>query len=95
MSVHLPPPSRWQPSWMSNARTTGDRLENDPIAKKPKAAGPPGRAVLLGAHTPLLSARCPFPVKSLTSSARVPPRTVHFRVVDKSPPTGAGRGSPS
>ena len=95
MSFHLPPPSRWHPSWLSNACPTGDSLETDPITTKPEAAEPHGRAVLLGSHTLLLSAWRPFPVKSLALSACVSPRTIHFQVVDKSPCSSPGRGSPS
>ena len=39
--------------------------------------------------------RRPFPIKSLALSAHVSPRTIHFRVLDKSPVSGPGRGSPS
>ena len=39
--------------------------------------------------------RCPFPVKSLALSAHVSPWTIHFRVLDKSPVSGPGRGPPS
>ena len=38
---------------------------------------------------------CPFPVKSLASSACVSPRTIYFWVLDKSPVLGRGRGPPS
>ena len=38
---------------------------------------------------------CPFPIKSLALSAHVSPRTIHFRVLDKSPVSGPGRGPPS
>ena len=38
---------------------------------------------------------CPFPVKSLALSAHVSPWTIHFRVLDKSPVSGPGRGPPS
>ena len=38
---------------------------------------------------------CPFPIKSLALSADVFPRTIHFRVLDKSPVSGPGRGLPS
>ena len=38
---------------------------------------------------------CPFPIKSLTLSAHVSPRTIHFWVLDKSPVSGLGRGPPS
>ena len=39
--------------------------------------------------------RRPFPIRSLASSARVSPRTIHFRVLDKSPLSGPGRRPPS
>ena len=35
---------------------------------------------------------CPFPIKSLALSADVSPRTIHFRVLDKSPVSALGRG---
>ena len=38
---------------------------------------------------------CPFPIKSLALSAHVSPRTIHLRVLDKSPVSGPGRGPPS
>ena len=38
---------------------------------------------------------CPFPIKSLALLAHVSPRTIHFRVLDKSPVLGPGRGLPS
>ena len=38
---------------------------------------------------------CPFPIKSLALSVHVSPRTIHFRVLDKSPVSGPGRGPPS
>ena len=38
--------------------------------------------------------RPPFPIKSLALSARVSPQAIHFRVLDKSPLSGPGRGSP-
>ena len=37
----------------------------------------------------------PFPIKSLALSAHVSPRTIHFRVLDKSPVSGPGRGPSS
>ena len=39
--------------------------------------------------------RCPFPIKSLALSAHVSPRTIHFRLLDKSLVSGPGRGPPS
>ena len=38
---------------------------------------------------------CPFPIKSLAFSAHASPWTIHFRVLDKSPVLGPGRGLPS
>ena len=38
---------------------------------------------------------CPFPIKSLALSAHVSPWMIHFRVLDKSPLSGPGRGPPS
>ena len=37
----------------------------------------------------------PFPIKSLALSAHVFPQTIQFLVLDKSPLSGPGRGSPS
>ena len=39
--------------------------------------------------------RCRFRIKSLALSAHVSPRTIHLRVLDKSPVSGPGRGPPS
>ena len=39
--------------------------------------------------------RRPFPIKSLALSAHVSPQTIHFRVLDKNPLSGLGRGPPS
>ena len=73
-------------------RLAKDYLETNPITIKPKTASheaeqfswvplpscsPPGR---------------PFPIKSLALSAHVSPWTIHFRVLDKSPVLGPGRG---
>ena len=43
----------------------------------------------------LLSAQVPFPIKSCALSAHLYPHTIHFRVLDKSPLSGPGRGHPS
>ena len=37
----------------------------------------------------------PFPIKYLALSAHVSPHTIHFRMLDKSPVSGPGRGPPS
>ena len=98
-------PSLWHPSWLNKVCTTRkdsgsewlakDNLETNPITINPETAShvteqfswvplpycsPPG---------------CPFPIKSLALSAQVSPRTIHFRVLDKSPVSGPGRGPPS
>ena len=97
-------PSCYHPSWLSNVGATRkdselewlakDHPETNPISVKPETAShvaeqfswvplpycsPPGR---------------PFPIKSLPLSARVSPRTIHFRVLDKSPVSGPDRGPP-
>ena len=41
------------------------------------------------------TSRQPFPMKPLALSACMPPWTIHSRVLDKSPLSGAGRGPPS
>ena len=98
-------PSLWHPSWVNKACTTRkdseskwlskDNPETDLVTIKPATAShvteqfswvplpycsPPG---------------CPFPIKSLALSAHVSPQTIHFRVLDKSPVSGPGRGPPS
>ena len=71
-----------------------DNPETNPITMKPKAVShvaeqfswvplpscsPPGR---------------PFPIESHALSAHVSPRTIHFWMLDKSPVSGPGKGSP-
>ena len=69
-----------------------DNPEINPIIIKPKRA----RYVAeLFSWVPLpywSPPRCPFPTKSLALSAHVSPWTIHFRVLDKSPVSGPGRG---
>ena len=72
MSNHLPEPSHWHPSCLSNACTTRKDCESEglakdnpgtnPITMKPETE-PRGRAVLLGSPTLLLSAQAPLPNK--------------------------------
>ena len=99
-------PFRWHPSWLNKACTTRknsesewlakDNPETNPISIKPKTASQFCRAVLPGSLTLLLSPPgCSFPIKSLTLSAHVSPQTIHFRVLDKSPVSGPGKGPPS
>ena len=74
-----------QNDWLKN-------LETNPITIKPKTASHVAELfswVPLPCCSPL---GCPFPIKSLTLSADVSPRTIHFRVLDKSPVSGPGRG---
>ena len=98
-----PPP--WNPSWLSNACATRkdsesewlarDNLETNSITIKPETASHVAEQV---SWVPLPSCSppgCPFPVKSLALSACVSPRTIHFQVLDKSPLSGPGRGTPS
>ena len=98
-------PSLWHPSWLNKAWTTGkgsesewlakDNPETNPITINPKAASHSAEQfswVPLSCCSP---PGCPFPVKSLALSAHVSSLTIHFRVLDKSPASGPGRGSPS
>ena len=98
-------PSRWTPYWLSNAHTTRkepksewlarDNPETNPITIKIWDCEPPSRVVLLGSFTLLLSAQAPFSNKVSYLSARVPPQTIHFQVLDKNPFWGPGRDPPS
>ena len=98
-------PPHWNPSWLSNVCTTRkdpesewlarDNPETNPITIKPKTASHMAEQyswVLLPSCFP---PGCPFPIKSLALSAHVSPQTIHFRVLDKSPLSGPGRGPPS
>ena len=83
------------PSWLNKACTTRrdseserlakDHPETNPITIKPKTAS---HVAELFSWVPLPYCSppgCPFPIKSLALSADVFPRTIHFRVLDKSP----------
>ena len=72
-----------------------DHAETNPITIKPETAS---HAAEQFSCVPLLYCSppgCPFPIKSLALSAHVSPRTIHFRVLDKSSVSGSGRGPPS
>ena len=98
-------PSRYHPSWLSYACATRkdselewlakDHPETNPITIKPETVSHEAElfswVLLLYCSPP----GCPFPIKSLALSARVSPWTIHFRVLDKSPVSGCGRGPPS
>ena len=95
-------PSLWHPSWLNKACTTrkdseSEQLaignpETNPITIKPKTVSHEAEQ-FSWVHLPYCSPPgCPFRIKSPTLSAHVPPRTIHFRVLDKSPLSGPGRG---
>ena len=98
-------PPLWHPSWPIKACTTRKDSESEwlakdnpdinPITIKPETASHVAELfswVLLPYCSP---PGCPFPIKSLALWAHVSPRTIHFRLLDKSPVSGPGRGSPS
>ena len=95
-------PSRWRPSWLSNAWATRkdsesewlhkESLRTNPITIKSETASHVAELFFLPYCSPT---RHPFPKKSLALSAHVSPQTIHFWVLDKSPVSGPGRGSPS
>ena len=95
-------PSLWRPSWLNKAGTTRkdaesewlakDNPETNPVTIKPETASYVAEQF---SWVPLPSCSppgCPFPIKSLAFSAHVSPQTIHFRVLDKSPVLGPGRG---
>ena len=97
--------SRQHPSWLSDACAprkdselewlAKDHPETNPITIKPETGSHLAEQfswVPLPYCSPLW---CPFPIKSLALSAHVSPWTIHFRVLDKSPVSGPGRGPPS
>ena len=75
--------------------TLKDHQETNPITIKPETASHMAEQ-LSRVPLPYCSPPgCPFPIKSLALSAHVSPRTIYFRVLDKSPVSGPGRGLPS
>ena len=98
-------PSLWHPSQPNKVCTirkdsesewlAKDNPETNPITIKPETAS---RVAELFSWVPLPCCSPPgrpFPIKSLALSAHVPPRTIHFWVLDKSPVSGPGRGPSS
>ena len=94
-------PSLWHQFWLNKACTTRkdsesewlakDNPETNPITIKPETAR---HVAELFSWVPLPSCSplgCPFPIKFLALSADVSPRTIHFRVLDKSPVLGPER----
>ena len=98
-------PSLWHPSWLNKACTTRkdsesqrlakDNPETNPITIKPETASHVREQFSWVPLPYCCPPGCPFPIKSLALSAHVSPRTIHFRVLDKSPVWGPGRGPPS
>ena len=72
-----------------------DHPETNPITIKPEIVS---RVTEQSSWVPLPSCSPPghpFPIKPLALSAPGSPRSIHFRVLDKSPVSGPGRGAPS
>ena len=98
-------PSLWRPSWLNKARTTRKDPESEWLAKDNPETSPVTVKLKPASYVaeqfswvPLPSCsppRCPFPIKSLAFSAHASPQTIHFRVLDKSPVSGPGKGPPS
>ena len=98
-------PSLWHPSWLNKACTTRKDSESEWLAKDNPETNPSTIKLETASHvTELFSwvplPYCsppgyPFPVKSLALSADVSPKTIHFRVLDKSPVLDPGRVPPS
>ena len=95
MSYHLPEPFLLESILLRDASITGKGPESECLARgnpettlitvKPQTAS---HIAEQSSWVPL--PRCslpgrPFPKRSLALSARVSPRTIHFRVLDKSP----------
>ena len=76
-------------------RLAKDHLETNPITIKPETASHVAEQFSWVPLCYCSPPRCPFPIKSLALSAHVSPQTIHFRVWDKSPVLGPGRGPPS
>ena len=98
-------PSRWHPSWLSDACATRkdsesewlakDNLETNSINIKPQISN---HVAKQSSRFPLPSCSLPgspFPIKSLALSAHVSLWTIYLRVLDKSSFWGPGRGLPS
>ena len=98
-------PSLWHPSWVNKACTTRkdseskwlskDNPETNPITIKPQTASHVAEQFSWVPLPYCSPPGCPFPKNSLALSAHVSLQTIHFRVLDKSPVSGPGRGPPS
>ena len=72
-----------------------DNPETNPSPIKPETAGHAAEQFSWVPSPHCSLPGCPFPRKSLASSAHVSPQTIHLRLLDKSPVSGPGRGPPS
>ena len=83
-------PSRWRPSWLSNAWATRkasewewlakDNLETNPITIKPETVSHVAEQFSWVPLPYCSLPGCPSPIKSLALSAHVSPWTIHFWV---------------
>ena len=76
-------------------RMIGQSPETNPITIKPETASHMAEQFSWVPLPYCSPPGCPFPIKSLALSAHVSPWIIHFRVLDKSPVLGPGRGLPS
>ena len=98
-------PCLWHPSWLNKACTTRKDSESERLAKDNQETNPITIKLETASHVAELFSGVPlpycsppgrpFPIKSFALSAHVSPPTIHFRVLDKSPVAGPGRGPPS
>ena len=72
-----------------------DNPETNPIPIKPETVSHVAEQFSRAPFPCCSPSRRPFPIKSFASSAQVSPLTIHFWVLDKSPPSGPGRGPAS
>ena len=97
-------PSCWHPSWLSNACATWkdpesewlakDNPETNPITIKPETASHMAEQFSWVPSPCCFPPRHYFPIKSLVCQHVLSPWMIHFHVLDKSPLSGPGRGSP-
>ena len=97
-------PSCWHASCLNKAWSTRkgsesewlakDNPETNPFTIKPETVSHVAELFFWFPLPHCSPPWCPSSIKSLTLSAHVSPRTIHFWVLDKSPVWGPGRGSP-
>ena len=90
-SIHLgwamrAPLGKTELEWLAK-----DHPWTNPITIKPETSSHAAQQFPWGPLPYCSPPGCPFPIKSLALSAHVSPRTIHFRVLDKSPVLGPGR----